>query len=96
MTSPSAPAAQALLEIKNELGMHARAATKFVQLANRFKSDVSIEKDGQEVNGKSIMGVLMLAAAKGTRILVKCQGEDAGAALAALSQLVDVEQFGEP
>ncbi|HEX2573385.1 MAG TPA: HPr family phosphocarrier protein [Polyangia bacterium] len=96
MTSPSAPAAQAMLEIKNELGMHARAATKFVQLANRFKSDVSIEKDGQEVNGKSIMGVLMLAAAKGTRILVKCQGEDAGAALAALSQLVDVEQFGEP
>jgi phosphocarrier protein HPr len=96
MTSPSAQAVQALLEIKNELGMHARAATKFVQLANRFKSDVSIEKDGQEVNGKSIMGVLMLAAAKGTRILVKCQGEDAGTALAALVQLVDVEQFGEP
>lgn len=93
MTSSSV---QATLEIKNELGMHARAATKFVQLANRFKSDVSIEKDGQEVNGKSIMGVLMLAAAKGTRILVKCQGDDADAALAALSQLVDVEQFGEP
>lgn len=96
MTSPSAQALQATLEIKNELGMHARAATKFVQLANRFKSDVSIEKDGQEVNGKSIMGVLMLAAAKGTRILVKCQGDDARAALAALVELVDVEQFGEP
>jgi len=82
------------LLIANELGMHARAATKFVQTANKFKSAISVEKDGQSVNGKSIMGVLMLVAAKGTHITVKCDGEDAAAALAALSTLVK-EKFGE-
>ena len=55
----------------NELGLHARAATKFVQTANKFQSEVDVEKDGQEVNGKSIMGVLMLVAAKGTSIRVR-------------------------
>jgi phosphocarrier protein len=82
------------LQITNELGMHARAATKFVQTANRFKSKVTVEKDGQEVNGKSIMGVLMLVAAKGTWITVKAEGEDAPGALAALAQLVK-DKFGE-
>jgi phosphocarrier protein len=82
------------LQITNELGMHARAATKFVQTANRFTSVVSVEKDGQSVNGKSIMGVLMLVAAKGTFITVKCQGEDANEALAALATLVK-GKFGE-
>lgn len=82
------------LQIVNELGMHARAATKFVQTANRYKCSVTVEKDGQEVNGKSIMGVLMLVAAKGSWITVKCDGEDAQAAMAALAQLVK-EKFGE-
>ena len=82
------------LEIVNELGMHARAATKFVQTANRFKSEVSVEKDGQSVNGKSIMGVLMLVASKGTQIHVRCSGDDARPAFDALAQLV-LDKFGE-
>jgi phosphocarrier protein len=82
------------LEIQNELGMHARAATKFVQTANKFKSAISVEKDGQTVNGKSIMGVLMLVAAKGTWITVRAEGDDAKDALSALAQLVK-DKFGE-
>jgi phosphocarrier protein len=81
-------------EIVNELGLHARAATKFVQTANKFKSDVEVEKDGQWVNGKSIMGVLMLVASKGTWITVKATGADAEACLAALGELVKA-RFGE-
>jgi len=80
--------------IQNELGMHARAATKFVQTANKFSSAVTVEKDGQEVNGKSIMGVLMLVAAKGTWITVKANGDDAKPAVEALAKLVN-EKFGE-
>ena len=86
--------AEEKLQIVNELGMHARAATKFVQTANKFKSSVFVEKDGQVVNGKSIMGVLMLVAAKGTFIIVKCEGEDAPAALQAIATLVR-DKFGE-
>lgn len=82
------------LQITNELGMHARAATKFVQTANKYQSAVSVEKDGQSVNGKSIMGVLMLVAAKGSFITVKCSGDDAEEALAALAALVK-DKFGE-
>jgi phosphocarrier protein HPr len=82
------------LEIENELGMHARAATKFVQTANKHKSDITVEKDGQTVNGKSIMGVLMLVASKGTKITVRAVGDDADAALLHLSQLVR-DKFGE-
>jgi phosphocarrier protein len=82
------------MQILNELGMHARAATKFVQTANKFQSAVAVEKDGQTVNGKSIMGVLMLVAAKGTFISVKCTGADAAQAMEALSTLVN-DKFGE-
>lgn len=82
------------LQITNELGMHARAATKFVQTANKFQSAVTVEKDGQTVNGKSIMGVLMLVAAKGAWILVRCSGPDATAAMNALMALVK-DKFGE-
>lgn len=90
----AAAVAEEKLEIANELGMHARAATKFVQTANRFKCEVTVEKDGQTVNGKSIMGVLMLVAAKGTFITVRCNGPDAEQALAQLAQLVK-DKFGE-
>ncbi len=90
----SVPTAEQKLLIANELGMHARAATKFVQTANKFTSAITVEKDGQEVNGKSIMGVLMLVAAKGTHITVKATGDDAQAALDALSRLVN-DKFGE-
>jgi phosphocarrier protein len=82
------------LQIMNELGMHARAATKFVQTANRFQSSVTVEKDGQQVNGKSIMGVLMLVAAKGSWITVRCHGEDAPQAMESLAKLIK-DKFGE-
>jgi phosphocarrier protein len=86
--------AEQRLQITNELGMHARAATKFVQTANKFVAVVSVEKDGQSVNGKSIMGVLMLVAAKGSWITVKATGADAKEALEALATLVK-DKFGE-
>ena len=86
--------AEADFEIVNELGLHARAATKFVQTANKFKSDIDVEKDGQKVNGKSIMGVLMLVASKGTSIRVRARGEDADACVEALGELVR-GRFGE-
>jgi phosphocarrier protein len=86
--------AEGNFEIVNELGLHARAATKFVQMANKFKSDVGVEKDGQNVNGKSIMGVLMLVASKGTSIKVTATGDDAQACVDALGELVR-SRFGE-
>lgn len=86
--------AEATFEIVNELGMHARAATRFVQTANHFKSEITVEKDGQVVNGKSIMGVLMLVASKGTFIKVRAVGEDAAAALDDIGKLVK-DKFGE-
>lgn len=80
--------------IKNKLGLHARAAAQLVQTANRFKADMTVLKDGMEVNGKSIMGILMLAAAKGTSINVVTQGDDAEQAMEALGTLID-DGFGE-
>ncbi len=81
-------------EIKNKLGMHARAATAFVQTANRFDCEVVIRKDGLEVNGKSIMGVLQLAAAKGQQIEVVADGAEGEAALEAIGMLIE-DLFGE-
>ncbi len=80
--------------IVNALGLHARAAAQLVKLANRFRCDVYLEKEEQEVNGKSIMGVLMLAATRGSTILVRTEGEDAEPALKALGELID-NGFGE-
>ena len=80
--------------IRNELGMHARAATRFVQIANRYKAEVDVEKDGQVVNGKSIMGVLMLVASQGSTIIVRTRGEDAAEAMASLAELIQ-SKFGE-
>jgi phosphocarrier protein len=80
--------------IVNPLGLHARAAAQLVQTANRFQSEVQVDKDGTRVNGKSIMGVLTLAAAKGTQITVSCEGADAETALAALGKLIEAG-FGE-
>lgn len=80
--------------IINRLGLHARAAAKLVQTAARFKSTVKIRKDKRTVSGKSIMGVLMLAAAKGTSLTLIAEGEDAAQALDALTQLV-ADKFGE-
>lgn len=77
------------LTIINKLGLHARAAAKLVNLASTFQADIQIEKDGRKVSGKSIMGVLMLAAAKGTVIVVHADGEDADNALDALEELIN-------
>jgi phosphocarrier protein len=82
------------LPIVNKLGLHARAAAKFVTTASAFSSQVQVERDGRRVNGKSIMGVMMLAAAQGTCILVEVHGEDEEAACAALERLV-ANRFGE-
>lgn len=86
--------AEQTVQIQNELGLHARAATKFVQTAAKFPCDVTIAKDGQEVNGKSIMGVLMLVASKGVMVTVRAKGERAPEAVTALVALID-DKFGE-
>ena len=80
--------------ISNELGLHARAAASFVKIANRYRANVTVKKDAVSVNGKSIMGVLMLAAAKGTEITVETDGEDESDALLELGKLID-NKFGE-
>lgn len=80
--------------IPNKLGLHARAASLFVQLANRYDSDIYVSRNGQEVNGKSIMGILILAAAKGSVITLKISGADAAAAMESLGDLVN-KGFGE-
>jgi phosphocarrier protein HPr len=86
--------AERQVQIRNRLGMHARAAVKFVQTANTFKSEVKVVKDDQEANGKSIMGLLTLVAAHGVTLNVVCDGDDAAAAVAALAELVG-SGFGE-
>ncbi|MHB8707304.1 MAG: HPr family phosphocarrier protein [Desulfuromonadales bacterium] len=78
----------------NRLGLHARAAAQLVQTANRFKSDVMVAKDGEEVNGKSIMGLLMLAAPVGSLLRVTISGEDATEAMKTIGALID-DGFGE-
>jgi phosphocarrier protein len=80
--------------IRNRLGMHARAAVKFVQTANKYRCEVKVIKDGQEANGKSIMGLLTLVAAHGVTMSIVCAGDDAAPAVDALAQLVDTG-FGE-
>ncbi len=76
------------VQIVNRAGMHARPAAEFVKTAGRFSAEITVEKDGLEVNGKSIMGVLMLAAEQGSRLLLCASGQDATAALEALGDLV--------
>ena len=75
-------------EIINKLGLHARAAAKLVTLASRFNSDIQIGRNGQKVNGKSIMGVMLLAASKGTTITVYADGEDAEEAAHQIGELI--------
>ena len=86
--------AEKKLMIQNELGLHARAATKLVQLASKYPCEVTVTKDGHEVNGKSIMGVLMLVASKGTMVTVRAKGERAQEAVTAIAALID-DKFGE-
>ena len=79
------------IAIKNKLGLHARPAAMFVQIANRFDCDILVKRGSREVNGKSIMGILMLAANKGSKILVKAEGPDSQAAIAELEKLLSGE-----
>jgi phosphocarrier protein HPr len=80
--------------IINKLGLHARASSKLTQTASQFKSDIWIEKNDRKVNAKSIMGVMMLAAAKGSTITLEANGEDEAAAMDALKALIN-DYFGE-
>ena len=79
--------------VKNKTGLHARPAAIFVQIANKYDSDITIVKDDQEVNGKSIMGILMLAAEKGSKITIIASGDDAEKAVEELSEILlhDIE-----
>nr|WP_067298660.1 HPr family phosphocarrier protein [Marinobacterium profundum] len=80
--------------IINKLGLHARAAAKLISTTGKFSSQIRIIKDGREVDGKSIMSVMMLAASKGTELLIRAEGEDEQAAIDAVSALID-DYFGE-
>ena len=82
------------IEIINKLGLHARASSKLTQTASQFSSDIWIEKNGRKVNAKSIMGVMMLAAAQGSNITLEANGTDETAAMAALQALIN-DYFGE-
>ena len=82
------------VEIVNRLGLHARASAKLTQIAGQFTAEVWVARNGRRVNAKSIMGVMMLAAAKGTRVMVETSGEDEIAAMQAVTALI-ADKFGE-
>ena len=86
--------AEKTVMIQNELGLHARAATKLVQIASKFPCDVTVTKDGHEINGKSIMGVLMLVASKGSSVTIKAKGERAAEVVGLIEALIN-DKFGE-
>ncbi len=92
--SPKNCMVEGIFTIRNRLGLHARAAAQFVKKASAFRSEVWVEKDGQKVNGKSIMGLLMLACPLGTRLTVKVDGSDEQEAFANLGELIK-DGFGE-
>jgi phosphocarrier protein HPr len=83
------------VEIINKLGLHARASTKLTQTASQYKSEVLLERNNRRVNAKSIMGVMMLAASKGSKVVVEASGPDEAAALESLLALIN-NRFGEP
>ncbi len=86
--------AKADVQIANELGLHLRAAAAFAKLADRFECDVTVTRDDESANGKSIIAIVTLAAAKGSRVQIVADGSDADAAVAALVELVE-NRFGE-
>jgi phosphocarrier protein len=85
---------QETFEVLNELGLHARPATRIVQTASRYRSEVTLSRDGQTANAKSVMGVLLLLCPKGSRVDVHAQGDDAQDAVTAIGALV-ASRFGE-
>ena len=76
------------ITIVNRLGLHARPAAMFVRIASRYRSEIWVSKEGEEVNGKSIMGLMMLAAGQGSKLHVRCEGPDAARAMADLEDLI--------
>jgi phosphocarrier protein len=74
--------------IVNRLGMHARPAAMFVRIASRYRAEIWVEKEGEEINGKSIMGLMMLAAGQGSKLRIRCEGPDAERAIEELAQLI--------
>jgi phosphocarrier protein len=84
-----------VVTIKNKQGLHARPAALFVQIANKFTSEITITKGRQKINGKSIMGIMMLAAAAGSKVTVVADGEDADKAIVELEKLLLIEDIDE-
>jgi len=95
MSDAASPDHRATLEIRNRLGLHARAAVQLVQAVGSFDAVVMLEKDGQSVNGRSIMGIMMLAAPQGSLVEVSTSGPQAAEALEAIRRLVEA-RFNEP
>jgi len=89
MTEQADQVVETEVTICNKLGMHARAATRFVTLASRFKSEIRVLRDQRDVSGKSIMGLMMLAASKGTTLRIRAEGQDAAEAIRRLKGLVE-------
>ncbi len=83
------------VEIKNKAGLHARPSALFVQIASEFSSEIKVISDGEEVNGKSIMGLMLLAAEKGRKLRLAAEGQDEEQALQRLKKLIEEEKFGE-
>ncbi len=83
------------VEIKNNAGLHARPSALFVQTTSKFNSEIKIISNGEEINGKSIMGLMLLAAEKGRKLKIVAEGSDAADALAALKKLIEEDKLGE-
>jgi phosphocarrier protein HPr len=82
------------ITIINRLGLHARPAAMFVRIASRFRSEVWVEKEGEQINGKSIMGLMMLAAGQGSKLTIRCEGPDADKVMEELEELIQ-QKFNE-
>ena len=82
------------IPIVNRLGLHARPAAMFVRIASRYRSEIWVAKEGEEINGKSIMGLMMLAAGQGSKLRIRCEGPDAGEAVEELEELINA-RFNE-
>jgi len=94
LTSESVLKIKKEVVVSNKLGIHARPAAMFVKIANKFSCDVYVEKDDERVNGKSIMGLMMLAAGQGSKLTIKCEGPDADKVMEELEELIQ-QKFNE-
>lgn len=93
-TAPRGDKVEKEVTIVNRLGMHARPAAMFVRIASRFRCEVWVSKEGEQINGKSIMGLMMLAAGQGSKLMIRCEGPDADKAMQELEELI-ASRFSE-